>query len=100
MTTSPGATSGLRWKEGTEGLQFGELFLGGLRSTYLGRGRSIGYGLYFTDQRVFGVRMRILAQALLAPYLIVISLLHLVVFFDLVHSEILILLLPLVIVLA
>src|SRR5207244_7246583 len=82
MTTSPGATSGLRWKEGTEGLQFGELFLGGMASTYLGRGRSIGYGLYFTDRRVFGVRMRLLAQALLAPYLIVISSLYLLVFFE------------------
>ena len=100
MTTSPGATSGLRWKEGTEGLQFGELFLGGLASTYLGRGRSIGYGLYFTDQRVFGVRMRLLAQALLAPYLIVISLLYLVVFFELGSREILFLFLPLVIILA
>src|SRR5438876_103412 len=70
MTTLPGTTSGLQWKEGTEGLLFGELFLGGMASTYLGRGRSRGYGLYFTDQRVIGVRMRLLAQALLAPYLI------------------------------
>jgi len=100
MTTSPGAASGLRWKEGTEGLQFGELFLGGLASTYLVRGRSIGYGLYFTDRRVFGVRMRLLAQALLAPYLIVISLLYLVVFFELGSGEILFLFLPLVIILA
>src|SRR5206468_3371375 len=97
MTTSPGATSGLRWKEGTEGLQFGELFLGGMASTYLGRGRSIGYGLYFTDRRVFGVRMRLLAQALLAPYLIVISSLYLLVFFELGSREILCLFLPLVI---
>src|SRR5438445_12310657 len=100
MTTSPGATSGLRWKEGTEGLQFGELFLGGLASIYLGRGRSICYGLYFTDQRVFGVRMLLLAQSLLAPYLIVISLLYLVVFFELGFREILFLFLPLVIILA
>src|SRR5437016_836949 len=100
MTTLPGATSGLRWKEGIEGLQFGELFLGGLASTYLGRGRSIGYGLYFTDQRIIGVRMRLLAQALLAPYLIVISLLYLVVFFELGSREILFLFLPLVIILA
>src|SRR5439155_11207377 len=70
MTTLPGTTSGLQWKEGTESLLFGELFLGGMASTYLGRGRSIGYGLYFTDQRVIGVRVRLLAQALLAPYLI------------------------------
>src|SRR5207247_11426732 len=96
MTTSPGATSGLRWKEGTEGLQFGELFLGGMASTYLGRGRSIGYGLYFTDQRVFGVRMRLLEQALLAPYLIVISSLYLLVLFELGYREILFLLLLLV----
>src|SRR5438094_7400862 len=82
MTTLPGTTSGLQWKEGTEGLQFGELFLGGMASTYLGRGRSRGYGLYFTDQRIIGVRMRLLAQALLAPYLIVISLLYLLVFFE------------------
>src|SRR5438094_8888500 len=100
MTTSPGATSGLRWKEGTEGLQFGELFLGGSGSTYLGRGRSIGYGLYFTDRRVFGVRMRLLAQALLAPYLIVISLLYLVVFFDLGSRAILFLFLACVTVVA
>ena len=71
-----------------------------MASTYLGRGRSIGYGLYFTDQRVFGVRMRLLAQALLAPYLIVISLLYLVVFFELGSREILFLFLPLVIILA
>ena len=100
MTTLPATTSGLRWKEGTEGLQFGELFLGGVASIYLGRGRSSGYGLYFTDQRVFGVRMRLLAQALLAPYLIVISLLYLVVFFELGSREILFLFLPLVIILA
>src|SRR2546430_3761030 len=73
VTTMPGATSGLHWQEGTEGLQFVELCLGGMASTYLGRGRSGGYGLYFTSQRVIGVRMRLLAQALLAPYLIVIS---------------------------
>src|SRR3989442_9956889 len=100
MTTSPGATSGLRWKEGTEGLQFGEVFVGGLASIYVVRGRSIGYGLYFTHQRVFGVRMRHLAQALLATYLIVISLLYLVVFFELGSREILFLFLPLVIILA
>src|SRR5207245_8997717 len=100
MTTSPGATAGLRWKEGTEGLQFGELFLGGLASTYLGRGRSIAYGLYFTVQRVFGVRMRLLAQALLVPYLIVISSLYLLVFFELGSREILFLFLPLVIIVA
>jgi len=69
-------------------------------STYLGRGRSSGYGLYFTDQRVIGVRLRLLAQALLAPYLIVISLLYLVVFFELGSREILFLFLPLVIILA
>src|SRR5207244_13646943 len=100
MTTLPGTTSGLQWKEGTEGLQFGELFLGGIASTYLGRGRSIGYGLYFTDQRIIGVRMRLHARALLAPYLIVISLLYLVVFFELGSREILFLFLPLVIILA
>src|SRR2546425_4522863 len=100
MTTSPGATSGLRWKEGTEGLQFGELFLGGMASTYLGRGRSIGYGLYFTDQRVIGVRLRLLAQALLAPYLIVIISLYLLVFFELGSREILFVFLPLVIIVA
>jgi len=82
MTTLPGTTSGLRWKEGTEGLQFGELFLGGIASTYLGRGKSSGYGLYFTDQRVIGVRMRLIAQALLAPYLIVIISLYLLVCFE------------------
>src|SRR6266480_4780828 len=65
-----------------------------------GRGRSIGYGLYFTDRRVFGVRMRLLAQALLAPYLIVISSLYLLVFFELGSREILFLFLHLVIILA
>ena len=100
MTTLPGTTSGLQWNEGTEGLQFGELFLGGIASTYLGRGRSRGYGLYFTDQRIIGVRMRLLAQALLAPYLIVISLLYLLVLFELGSREILFVFLPLVIILA
>jgi len=76
------------------------LFLGGMASTYLGRGRSIGYGLYFTDRRVFGVRMRLLAQALLAPYLIVISSLYLLLFFELGSREILFLFLPLVLILA
>src|SRR5439155_36133 len=71
-----------------------------MASTYLGRGRSIGYGLYFTDQRVIGVRMRLHARALLAPYLIVISLLYLVVFFELGSREILFLFLPLVIIFA
>src|SRR5437773_12090132 len=98
MTTSPGATSGLRCKEGTEGLQFGELFLGGMASTYLGSGRSIGYGLYFTDQRVCGGRMRLLAQALLAPYVIVISSLYRLVFFELGSRGILLLFLRLVII--
>src|SRR5256885_7418784 len=100
MTTLPGTTSSLQWKEGTEGLLFGELFLGGMASTYLGRGRSIGYGLYFTDQRVIGVRVRLLAQALLAPYLIVISSLYLLLFFELGSREILFLFLPLVLILA
>src|SRR5437660_4733297 len=99
MTTLPGTTSGLQWKEGTEGLLFGELFLGGMASTYLGRGRSIGYGLYFTDQRVIGVRMRLLAQALLAPYLIVISSLYLLLFLELGSRQILFLFLPLVLIL-
>ena len=87
MTTLPATTSGLRWKEGTEGLQFGELFLGGVASIYLGRGRSSGYGLYFTDQRVIGVRMPLITQALLAPYLIVISSLYLLLFFELGSRE-------------
>ncbi|TMI48649.1 hypothetical protein E6H17_03130 [Candidatus Bathyarchaeota archaeon] len=100
MTTLPGTTSGLEWKEGTEGLQFGELFLGGIASTYLGRGRSPGYGLHFTDQRIICVRMRLLAQALLAPYLIVISSLSLMVLFELGSREILSIFLPLVIILA
>src|SRR6266566_5697869 len=100
MTTLPGTTSGLQWKEGTEGLQFGELFLGGLRSIYIDSGRSRGYGLYFTDQRIIGVRMRLLAQALLAPYLIVISFLYLLVLFELGSREILFVFLPLVIILA
>ena len=100
MTTMPGATSGLHWQEGTEGLQFGELFLGGMASTYLGRGRSGGYGLYFTSQRVIGVRMRLLAQALLAPYLIVISSLYLLVLFELGSREILFVFLPFVVILA
>src|SRR5438046_9753093 len=71
-----------------------------MASTYLGRGRSRGYGLYFTDQRVIGVRMRLLAQALLAPYLIVISSLYLLLFFELGSREILFLFLPLVLILA
>src|SRR5437667_6952971 len=95
MTTLPGTTSGLQWKEGTEDLQFGELFLGGIASTYLGRGRSSGYGLHFTDQRIIGVRMRLLAQAILAPYLIVIGSLYLLVLFEFGSREILFVFLPL-----
>src|SRR5213594_3894066 len=45
-------------------------------------------------------RMRLLAQALLAPYLIVISSLYLLVFFELGSREILFLFLPLVLILA
>jgi len=74
--------SSLQWHEPVEGLEFGEIFLGGIASTYLGRGRSIGYAVYFTDRRAIGVKMRLLAQALLAPYIIVIGSLYVLALFE------------------
>ncbi|MBO0888422.1 hypothetical protein J2P12_04910 [Candidatus Bathyarchaeota archaeon] len=76
MSISQDTLTGVQWHEPVEGLEFGETFLGGIASTYLGRGRSIGYAVYFTDRRVIGVRMRLLTQALLAPYIVVICILY------------------------
>ena len=56
--------------------------------------------VFTSSQRVIGVRMRLLAQALLAPYLIVISSLYLLVLFELGSREILFVFLPFVVILA
>jgi hypothetical protein len=92
--------SSLQWREPVEGFEFGEHFLGGIASTYLGRGRSIGYAVYFTDRRVIGVKMRLLAQALLLPYTIVVGSLYLLTLFELGSHAALFLLLPLVVIFA
>ena len=100
VSISQDTSSALRWHEPIEGLEFGELFLGGIASTYLGRGRSIGYAVHFTDKRVIGVRMRLLAQALLVPYLIIVGSLYLLTLFEIASRAILFVFLPFVIILA
>jgi hypothetical protein len=74
--TPPPITSP-RWIEPDESLDPGEYLLGGSTSTNLARGRLIGYGLYFTNRRIIGVKRKgiglailIVATGLIAAYLI------------------------------
>ena len=89
-------TSGVQWHEPTEGLEFGEILLGGVASTYLGRGRSLGYALLFTDSRIIGVRLRRITQAILLPYTIAISGLYILTIFAFGAGSVLLIFLPLV----
>ncbi|HZY95168.1 MAG TPA: hypothetical protein VFE98_10005 [Candidatus Bathyarchaeia archaeon] len=57
-------------------LEPGEMLLGGVTSTRLARGRLPGYGVYFTNKRIIGVKRR---SPALAIYLILLGVL--VVFF-------------------
>ena len=89
-------TSGLQWREPIEGLEFGEIFLGGIASTHLGRGWSMGYALLFTDRRIIGVRLRGATQAILLPYTIAIGALYILTIFTNRQDSLLLLFLPLV----
>lgn len=55
--TSPPTTSP-RWIEPDESLNPGEYLLGGSTSTNLARGRIVGYGLYFTNRRIIGIKRK------------------------------------------
>lgn len=93
---SQDTVSGLQWHEPIEGLDFGEVLLGGIASTYLGRGRSIGYAIVFTDRRIIGVRLRRITQAILLPYMIAIGALYILTVFVLGAGSLLLILLPMV----
>jgi len=93
--------SGLEWREPIEGLEFGELFLGAITSTFFARGRFSGYGICFTDRRIIGFRMRRVALILKTPFVAAIGALYLVVILEtLSGTALLALLLPLVLHLA
>ena len=92
---------GLEWREPIEGLEFGELFLGAITSTFFARGRFSGYGICFTDRRIIGFRMRRVALILKTPFVAAIGALYLVVILEtLSGTALLALLLPLVLHLA
>ena len=92
--------SGIRWNEPAEGLEFGEIFLGGIASINLGRGRSSGYAVYFSDRRIIGVWTRFVARALLIPYLVVIGSLFVLTVIRFSSRDTLFLFLPLVLIVA
>ena len=77
-------------------MDFGEVLLGGIASTYLGRGRSIGYAFLFTDRRIIGVRLRRITQAILLPYMIAIGALYILTVFVLGAGSLLLIFLPMV----
>ena len=89
--------SGLQWYEPIEGLEFGEIYLGGMASTYLSRGWSTGYAVFFTDKRAIGVRMGNRTRALLLPYSIAIASLYILAIFFIKSELWLIVLFPLVV---
>jgi len=62
--TPPSITSP-RWIEPDESLEPGEYLLGGTTSTNLSRGRIVGYGLYFTNRRVIGIKRRGIGRIIL-----------------------------------
>src|SRR2546426_1338363 len=63
--TPPPITSP-RWIEPDESLEPGEYLLGGSTSTNLARGRGVGYGLYFTNRRIIGMKRRGIGLIILA----------------------------------
>src|SRR2546422_9493359 len=62
--TPPPITSP-RWIEPDESLEPGEYLVGGSTSTNLSRGRILGYGLYFTNRRVIGIKRRGIGRIIL-----------------------------------
>jgi hypothetical protein len=74
--------SSLRWQEPLEGLEFGELFLGGIASIYFGHGHPSGYGFCFTNRRIIGFKMRWVSLALRAPFEAALLALYLIVLFE------------------
>ena len=101
MSISQNTLPGVHWQEPMEGLEFGELFLGGVVSNYLARGRISGFGFCFTDRRIIGFKMRRVALALKAPFVAAIGVLYVVVILGtLSGAALLALFLPLVLHLA
>ena len=97
MSSSQNILSSLQWHEPLEGLEFGEVFLGGLASTYFARGRFPGYGLCFTDRRLIGIKMRLITRVVEAPILALIIILYafvLVETFSLTQAGLALILLP------
>ncbi|HYY90678.1 MAG TPA: hypothetical protein VE955_01675 [Candidatus Dormibacteraeota bacterium] len=82
MTSTKDASASVLWHEPIEGLEFGELLLGSMASTYFARGRTSGYGFCFTDRRIIGFRMRRVSLALKAPFITLISVLYLFVLLE------------------
>ena len=82
VSNSHDTLSGLQWHEPVEGLEFGELLLGTVASTYFARGRTSGYGVCFTDRRIIGFRMRRFSLALKAPFVAAIGVIYLVVILE------------------
>ena len=82
MSSSQNVLSSLQWHEPVEGLEFGEVLIGGLASTYFARGRFPGYGLYFTDRRLIGIKMRLITRAVEAPILALVIIFYAFVLFE------------------
>lgn len=82
MSSSQNVLSSEHWHEPIEGLELGEVYLGGLASTYIARGRFPGYGLYFTGRRLIGVKMRLIMRVVEAPVLALIVILYVYVAFE------------------
>lgn len=98
MSISQETLSGFQSPEPIVGFEFGELFLGGIASTYFVRGRFSGYGFYFTDRRIIGLKMRRVALAVKAPFEAAIIALYLIIIFETLSgaAQLVSLLLPLV----
>jgi hypothetical protein len=98
LSGSQGTLSGLQWHDPIEGLEFGEIFLGGIISTYFARGRVLGYGFCFTDRRIIGFKMRGADFALRIGLFAGISILYTIAIFETLSGVTpLLLLLPLAI---
>ena len=82
--TPPPITSP-RWIEPDESLEPGEYLLGGSTSTNLARGRGVGYGLYFTNRRIIGMKRRGIGLIILAAAS-VLALIALILPFFILHD--------------
>jgi hypothetical protein len=101
VSNSQKTLAGVQWQEPIEGLEFGELFLGGIASSYFAHGRIFGFGFCFTDRRIIGLRMRRVALTLKAPFVTLIGVVYLVVILEaLSGTALLAFLLPIVLHLA